>query len=249
MFTPTGLATDGTVRPTARTAVTRAWCRTSFSQRSSDIQPNRSEVICRSPENLQAISVNLPDWDTRSDHLLSIHSAISVPLLRIDPTWDTLRHHPRFPGAAGAVRVNARFPQFVLVLDVLLPPVLAIAFVRERRCWPERDASDSMSSARARSTGTAGAVRSAPGRGGADAAERDRAEGGAAADGMSPHGGPTTHVLMRNRDMLERAKKCIFGDAVREDAGLYTCSRDGYIDRKLMVIWDRWIVEDIRPNR
>jgi serine/threonine-protein kinase len=30
------------------------------------------------------------------DHLLSIPSGISVPLLRIDPAWDPLRDHPRF---------------------------------------------------------------------------------------------------------------------------------------------------------
>jgi serine/threonine-protein kinase len=30
------------------------------------------------------------------DVLLSIPSLISVPLLRVDPTWDPLRDHPRF---------------------------------------------------------------------------------------------------------------------------------------------------------
>jgi serine/threonine-protein kinase len=30
------------------------------------------------------------------EYLLSIPSDISVPLLRIDPTWDPLRDHPRF---------------------------------------------------------------------------------------------------------------------------------------------------------
>ena len=30
------------------------------------------------------------------EYLLSIPSTVSVPLLRIDPTWDRLRDHPRF---------------------------------------------------------------------------------------------------------------------------------------------------------
>jgi serine/threonine-protein kinase len=30
------------------------------------------------------------------EHLLSIPSPLSVPLLRLDPIWDPLRDHPRF---------------------------------------------------------------------------------------------------------------------------------------------------------
>ena len=39
------------------------------------------------------------DYEAALDELhllLSIPSYVSVPLLRIDPTWDPLREHPRF---------------------------------------------------------------------------------------------------------------------------------------------------------
>jgi TolB-like protein/Flp pilus assembly protein TadD/predicted Ser/Thr protein kinase len=49
--------------------------------------------------NLAQIYVMVGDYDAainRLEYLLSIPSWISVPLLRIDPTWTPLRNHPRF---------------------------------------------------------------------------------------------------------------------------------------------------------
>jgi len=50
-------------------------------------------------QNLAQIYVMVGDYDAaidRLEYLLSIPSWISVPLLRIDPTWAPLRNHPRF---------------------------------------------------------------------------------------------------------------------------------------------------------
>jgi tetratricopeptide (TPR) repeat protein len=50
-------------------------------------------------EDLARIYTMVGDYDAaieQLEHLLSIPSTVSVPLLRIDPTWDALRDHPRF---------------------------------------------------------------------------------------------------------------------------------------------------------
>ncbi len=48
---------------------------------------------------LAQISMLIGEHDAaidRLDHLLSVPSIISVPLLRLDPLWDPLRSHSRF---------------------------------------------------------------------------------------------------------------------------------------------------------
>jgi serine/threonine-protein kinase len=50
-------------------------------------------------EDLARVYVMVGEYDAgidQLDYLLSIPGEISVPLLRIDPTWDSLRGHPRF---------------------------------------------------------------------------------------------------------------------------------------------------------
>jgi tetratricopeptide (TPR) repeat protein len=50
-------------------------------------------------QNLAQIYVMVGDYDSAIDqleYLLSIPSYISIPYLRIDPTWAPLRNHPRF---------------------------------------------------------------------------------------------------------------------------------------------------------
>jgi TolB-like protein len=50
-------------------------------------------------EDLARVCVMVGEYDAaidQLDYLLSIPGEISVPLLRIDPTWDLLRDHPRF---------------------------------------------------------------------------------------------------------------------------------------------------------
>jgi serine/threonine protein kinase/Flp pilus assembly protein TadD len=50
-------------------------------------------------QNLAQIYVMIADYDSAIDqleYLLSIPSYISIPYLRIDPTWAPLRNHPRF---------------------------------------------------------------------------------------------------------------------------------------------------------
>jgi hypothetical protein len=50
-------------------------------------------------EDLARVYVMVGEYDAaidQLDYLLSIPGELSVPLLRIDPTWDPLRDHPRF---------------------------------------------------------------------------------------------------------------------------------------------------------
>ena len=49
--------------------------------------------------NLARILAKISDADAAIDqlaYLFSVPSLVSVPLLRVDPTWDPLRGHPRF---------------------------------------------------------------------------------------------------------------------------------------------------------
>jgi serine/threonine-protein kinase len=50
-------------------------------------------------EDLARIYTMVGEYDTAIDRLetlLSVPSPTTVPMLRMDPTWDPLREHPRF---------------------------------------------------------------------------------------------------------------------------------------------------------
>jgi len=50
-------------------------------------------------EDLTKIYVMVGEYDLaieQLEYLLSIPGVLSIPLLRLDPTWDPIRDHPRF---------------------------------------------------------------------------------------------------------------------------------------------------------
>ena len=56
-------------------------------------------------EDLGRIYVMVGDFDAAIDqieYLLSIPSELSIPLLGLDPAWDSLRNHPRFRKLIGS---------------------------------------------------------------------------------------------------------------------------------------------------
>jgi serine/threonine protein kinase/Tfp pilus assembly protein PilF len=66
-----------------------------------EMQPVSKEAIKGTQwvEELARIDVMVGEYDAAIDqleYLLSIPGPLSIPLLRLDPTWDPLRNHPRF---------------------------------------------------------------------------------------------------------------------------------------------------------
>ena len=70
-------------------------------QKGVDLLPISKDAVYGPPRiyNLAVIYVMVGEYDAAIGQLelpLSIPSWVSVPLLRLDPTWDPLRDHPRF---------------------------------------------------------------------------------------------------------------------------------------------------------